>query len=600
MSDETRNTENEQLNNIPEETAENKEIAHEEETNPTVNSDEESVAEVTDSDKKFFKTAKNLNSLFEEAPEAEAQTVTVDVQPTEEETAEPSGTVESAENDEPAHAIYVPDEVVAAKSENENPEVATLIYVPDSEIETAKTDAAPVEFKDGVAYTKNSDGNVTNCYEWNSTVSQKTPDAPEKPKKKSSNTGFKVFLTIMISIFTVATIVLIGWGINEFGPGFGKNPEQVPVNKNQNADNLETGENFDYGSVALNNPNYVSYDFKQHNPDEALSIPEIAAKCTPSSVGIVSESEYTTGNYFFGYSTGIAQASGSGFIYSSEGYIITNHHVIEDAKKITVYMHDGSEYEAEVVGSDSLSDIAVIKVEPKDGETFIPMETGNSNELVVGEPVVAIGCPAGIEFINTVTDGIVSSINRNVELTDDSGTVQKTMALIQTNATINHGNSGGPLINSRGQVIGINTLKLASDYEGIGFAIPMNGAISIVNQLIEYGNVVERTNDDFVYGKGIIGISGSDISASEAKFYKIPQGVLVIQIDKDCSAAKNGLKRGDIITHFNDTEVKTITELNKAKDSLRPGTEVSVTVYRDGDDNEGETLTIKFKLEEQE
>ena len=161
----------------------------------------------------------------------------------------------------------------------------------------------------------------------------------------------------------------------------------------------------------------------------------------------------------------ITQGTGSGFIYSKDGYIITNHHVVEGATKITVYLSDDTQVEATLIGSDELSDIAVIKIDPT-GLDLVPMEIGDSDRLVVGDEVIAIGCPAGIQFRGTVTDGIISAINRNVQLSESSGAGKKTMTLLQTNATINKGNSGGPLINSNGQVIGINTLKLTSEYEG--------------------------------------------------------------------------------------------------------------------------------------
>ena len=366
------------------------------------------------------------------------------------------------------------------------------------------------------------------------------------------------------------------------------------------ANTITAPEKYDYSNITIDNPNFVAFDFKEHE-GQVLSIPEIAAKCSPSSVGIVSEIE-TTYSYpfYFSPTTRVAEASGSGFIYSADGYIVTNHHVIEDAKKVRVILYDNKEFEAEVVGSDSLSDIAVLKITPDEETKLIPMEIGNSDELVVGEGVVAIGCPAGVDFIGTVTDGIVSAINRNVELTDSYGSVQKTMTLIQTNATINHGNSGGPLINSRGQVIGINTLKLSADYEGIGFSIPMNGALPIISQLIEHGEVIERSENDFAYGKGIIGINGSAISEDEAEYYGIPQGVLVVQINRGGSAANAGLRRGDIITHYNGTKVTTVDEINNLKGSSRACTEVTLTVYRDGDDGKGETLNITFKLDSQE
>lgn len=438
-------------------------------------------------------------------------------------------------------------------------------------------------------------------YEWNSEndyLGQSTSDSDKK--KESSQKGFKVFLGVILSVFTLSVIVMtvmvadyIGDGRNNTIRGFdSKVLPHVTEGENSSAPSKSNPITTNPESYALVDPSLEG---------QILTIPQIAAKCSPSSVGIISEVEvsYSSFPFYFTPSTGVSTASGSGFIYSNDGYIITNHHVIEDAKKITVVLHDKTEVEATLVGSDELSDIAVLKITPPEGTALIPMEVGNSDELVVGESVVAIGCPAGIEFLGTVTDGIVSSINRDVEITDSFGSVQKTMTLIQTNATINHGNSGGPLINTRGQVIGINTLKLTADYEGIGFSIPMNGAMPIIRQLIEHGKVVERTEEDFAYGKGIIGINGSAISKDEAEHYGIPQGVLVVQINREGSAAKAGLRRGDIITHYNGKEVKTIDEINAAKGSARAGETVTLTVYRDGDDNTGETLDITFKLDAQ-
>ena len=368
--------------------------------------------------------------------------------------------------------------------------------------------------------------------------------------------------------------------------------------KDTNSKNYPNTTNEKHENAPTNTSNYVVYDQTLSDKDH-LTLPQIAAKCSVSSVGIISQVEvsYSTFPFSFMPSTGVSQATGSGFVYSEDGYIITNHHVIEDATKITVILSDKTELEAELIGSDELSDIAVLKVKPDENTKLVPMEIGNSDELVVGETVVAIGCPAGIEFMGTVTDGIVSSINRDVKITDNYGTTQKTMTLIQTNATINHGNSGGPLINTRGQVIGINTLKLTADYEGIGFSIPMNGAMPIIRQLMEHGKVIERTQDDFAYGKGIIGINGSAVSKDESEQYGIPMGVLVVQIDRESSAAKEGLRRGDIITHYNGKEVKTVDDINAAKGSGRPGEKVTITVYRDGENNKGETFDITFTLD---
>ncbi len=461
------------------------------------------------------------------------------------------------------------------------------------EPETSTDETVLAQNTDTVVTQAPAENSVTNSYTWNSNPSSQ--ETSKKSEKKPSGGGFKVFVAVMLTVFTLSSMLLVGMValdlVSDANYSFSINTEGT---------HAENNEKFDYNSVTLDTPNYVAFDFKDHE-GQVLSIPEIAAKCSPSSVGIVSEIETSYSTFFFSSpQTHVAEASGSGFIYSSDGYIVTNHHVIEDATRITVILYDNTEYEATLIGSDALSDIAVLKINPDSDVKLIPMEIGNSDELVVGEAVVAIGCPAGIEFIGTVTDGIVSAINRNVEITDSYGNVQKNMTLIQTNATINHGNSGGPLINTRGQVIGINTLKLSSNYEGVGFSIPMNGAKPIIKQLIEHGEVIERTDDDFAYGKGIIGINGSAISESEAEYYGIPQGVLVVQINRDSSASAAGLRRGDIITHYNGKKVLTVDDINNAKGSARAGTEVTITVYRDGVNNKGETFDITFKLDSQQ
>ncbi len=505
-------------------------------------------------------------------------------------------------NEEPQESVETEKEEVtetdAEVTQAENAAQAEeIIETQAEEVTEAEADNTQGDsFAGGVYYTKNTESGVVGGYEWNMSKDENEEKKPKKDKK-SSDRGFKVFIGATLSIFTLSVVIL---AVLAASYAFEAKTEKFTLSDKPSENGISSHANFDYGNITIDNPSFVAFDFKEHE-GQVLSIPEIAAKCSPSSVGIVSRIETTISYpFYFSPSTSISEASGSGFIYSADGYIVTNHHVIEDASKITVILYDNKEYEAEVIGSDSLSDIAVLKITPDESTTLIPMEVGNSDELVVGEGVVAIGCPAGVEFIGTVTDGIVSAINRNVELTDSYGDIQKTMTLIQTNATINHGNSGGPLINSRGQVIGINTLKLSANYEGIGFSIPMNGAMPIITQLIEHGKVIERTEDDFAYGKGIIGINGSAISQDEAEYYGIPQGVLVVQITRGSSAANAGLRRGDIITHYNGTKVETVDDINNLKGSARAGTEVTLTVYRDGDSASGETIDITFRLDAQQ
>lgn len=504
---------------------------------------------------------------------------------------------------EQSEGLLVPEETVI----NAEPVIQQqpTPEAPPSESAPENAFQPTVGYVGGTAYTSNVDGDSKQGYEWNS--KDEADIKADGKKKKSSDKGFKIFVGSMLTIFTVSVLVLTVLVISHVANGYVDFDASVKINGEQVIGNSQEeehdGPQITSPGVSASSSNYVVYD-SELKANGHLTIPEIAAKCSPSSVGIVSEVEVSY-TYPFGFGTqkGVSEASGSGFIYSADGYIITNHHVIENASKVTVILHDSTQYEAEVIGSDSLSDIAVLKITPDESSKLIPMEIGNSDELVVGESVVAIGCPAGIEFIGTVTDGIVSAINRNVEISDNYGSTQKTMTLIQTNATINHGNSGGPLINTRGQVIGINTLKLnSSSYEGIGFSIPMNGAMPIIKQLIEHGKVIERTQEDFAYGKGVIGITGSPISEDEAEYYNIPLGVLVVQIDKSSSAARAGLRRGDIITHYNGKEVTSVQDINDAKGNARAGEEVTVTVYRDSESGleSGETIDITFKLDVQQ
>ena len=438
--------------------------------------------------------------------------------------------------------------------------------------------------------TGNGEENTVGCV-WENTSS------PKEKRRTVTLTGFKVFTVAMLCIFALSTLTIAGFLALDF-----------MQDKNAYAAESESADNAASDNRAVANPpiynGQTTLVSKFADVTNGLTKSQVATKCSPSAVGIVIEQEQTYSGYSFPFGFGydfnipggtqIVQGSGSGFIFSADGYIITNHHVINGASKITVYLHDGTTAEAELIGSDALSDIAVIKIDSTD-RNLIPMEIGDSSVMKVGDEVIAIGCPAGIEFMGTVTDGIISAINRDVELDNDGSSTTKTMTLLQTNATINRGNSGGPLINTSGQVIGINTLKLSADYEGIGFSIPINGALPIINQLIEHGKVVERT-ESFVSSEGVIGISASEITEQESKYYDIPMGVLVVQIDKDSSASKAGLRRGDIITKFNDEEVTTVNQLNKLKSSFKAGDEVTLTVYRDSDD-ESDTFNITFKLD---
>lgn len=293
---------------------------------------------------------------------------------------------------------------------------------------------------------------------------------------------------------------------------------------------------------------------------EALSLVAINKKVKNSVVGILISEQKEEEPVF----------SGSGFIISQDGYIMTNAHVVEEAAQVKVVLSDGiTEYKAIIVGQDDRSDLAILKV---DATGLEPAELGDSDQLEVGETVVAIGNPYGMELAGSVTDGIVSALNRKIEM---NGTF---MTLIQTNAAINPGNSGGPLVNAYGQVVGITSSKLvATDYEGIGFAIPINHVVDMSEELITYGYIKTRA---------YIGIQGSDLTAAYAKYHDLPQGVYVSYVDPKCDAASKGLKEGDVIIGFNGQEIKSMAELNDLKDSFHPGDTVTIKVWREEKDFE--------------
>lgn len=268
--------------------------------------------------------------------------------------------------------------------------------------------------------------------------------------------------------------------------------------------------------------------------------------------------------------TSSGTSSGTGIIMSSDGYVITNHHVISGALVISVLTNDNREFEAALVGSDEMSDLAVLKI---DARGLQAAEFGDSSKLRVGDSVVAIGDPLGVQLRGTMTNGIISAINRDLTVGD------RTMTLIQTNAALNNGNSGGPLINCYGQVIGINTVKMSSYYtasatvEGLGFAIPISVAKPIIDELIENG---------YVAGRPAIGISGDSLPTYYRAYYRLPDGVYVTSVNDGSDAKAKGLREGDIVTAINGEVISSIDDLNTIKNQYAAGDEVTLTIYRSG------------------
>ena len=326
------------------------------------------------------------------------------------------------------------------------------------------------------------------------------------------------------------------------------------------------------------NTNYVSLSSIN---DTGVSV---ATKVLPSVVGI--KVTYAI-NSVFSQNSSTATAEGSGVIISSDGYILTNNHVVNSsssnsssfyelgkATKITVTLYnDTTEYEAKIIGTDSETDLAVIKIDQTD---LTSATLGDSSTVQVGEWCMAIGNPLGMQ--SSVTTGTISALNR--EVTDSDGKIYK---VIQTDAAINSGNSGGALVNSNGEVIGINSIKaLGTGVEGLGFAIPINSTKSIYSDLIKYNKVI----------RPYIGIAGIDITDEVIKnnpTYKLVKGVYIRSIQDFSPAQKAGLKAGDIITKADGTEVDSVATLNEIKNKHNVGDTMELTINRDGNE---QTITV--------
>ena len=306
---------------------------------------------------------------------------------------------------------------------------------------------------------------------------------------------------------------------------------------------------------------------------KANSTSEIVKKTADSVVEISTES-VVTGSFAQQY---VQQGAGSGVIISQDGYILTNNHVINGANSVKVRLRDGTEYDATIIGSDSDNDIALLKVS---ATGLSPATFGDSNSLAVGDYVVAIGNPLG-ELGGTVTDGIISALARKVTIEDTQ------MTLLQTNAQVNPGNSGGGLFNANGELVGIvNAKQSATEVEGIAFAIPINNVLDILSDLKEYG---------YVTGKVDLGIDFTDITSDETAFYYgVNQtGCYVLSVDSGSNAENAGVTRGDLVTKVNDTDVSSSSDITTALEKAEVGDTVTFTVSR-----RGTSKTISFVLEE--
>lgn len=320
---------------------------------------------------------------------------------------------------------------------------------------------------------------------------------------------------------------------------------------------------------------------------DAKYLPDIVDEIMPSVVGVSSTFEikrkYSSWGWGFQQPETITQeavGTGTGIVMTEDGYIITNAHVVYDsspeyqageAKAVSVLFSDKKEYDAKIIAYDIETDIAVLKI---DETGFTPATFGDSDDLRVGELVIAVGNPLGFELFGSVTSGIVSALNREISINE------KNMTLIQTDASINQGNSGGPLLNSCGQVIGINSAKISSNYgdvtvEGLGFAIPINDARVIIDDLI---------NNGYVTGRPQIGITAVDIDEMYSSYLGLPMGIYVRSVADGSAAELAGIRAGDVIIGVNDEAVTSMDELNNIKNQFKAGDTITLKINRNGED----------------
>ena len=394
------------------------------------------------------------------------------------------------------------------------------------------------------------------------TAPPEAPAAPPRRKKDRSERGVATLLAVL-SLLLGGTAVLLALraqpvaleallpGTVQGQPGVGHpSVELMPAPELRRAPNGD-------GTVLT---------LAERPAEAAMSFQDIYKKVSPSVV-------------FIRAATGQGISQGTGVVMSADGYIITNAHVIEGSFRADVVLEDGGQYEALLVGSDAATDLAVLKI---DAQGLTPAEFGDSDQMEVGDVVVAIGNPMGEELRGTMTDGILSAINRDMEVEG------RQMTLLQTTAALNTGNSGGALINDMGQVIGITNMKLMaynSTVEGLGFAIPSRTAKTVVDDLIGYG---------VVKGRPMLGITVRPLTAEERTGRSLDHGLWVEQVEEKSDAWTQGIRTGDVLLSANGVELSVNDDLLELKNALAVGETIQFCLWR-----EGETLDITVELVEQ-
>lgn len=410
-----------------------------------------------------------------------------------------------------------------------------------------------------------SNENWYSTNDWYAPLKPAAPEnAPESPKTKKKRKGLTPvriggILLIVVLLIVGSSVAFSGKGepapqipqSDSMLPGMPANPEDFFENFYEIVQTDTADINMEQAKLP------IEFDLQLNRAGAGeLELVEIYKKCSPSIVSIAGYKEGSAG-----------YAWGTGVVLSEDGLILTNTHVINGCDSATVTLYDDSKYEARIVGADYISDIAVLKIEAK---ALTPAEFGESSSLEVGEKVAAIGNPLGESFRLTLTDGIISAIERGIQYNGHS------MSLIQTNTAINEGNSGGALFNMYGQVIGITNMKMMGNYssiEGIGFAIPAGTVREVVNSIVV---------DGVVSGRASIGITVGPIPENAASAYDMPEGLYVSDVSEGSDAKEQGIKKGDVLVEVNGLPVRTTDDVLAKKEGVSVGESMHFKLWRSG------------------
>ncbi len=400
---------------------------------------------------------------------------------------------------------------------------------------------------------------MSNMQDWYAPLEEHTSPESEKKKRKPGKASWRIGGAVLLVVLLIAASSLIFSGSNQRTEAPYISGDGMPDDWNDYLDNYYQVTESKDAEIKLPRAELVP-DFKvaiSSDRGKELSLQELYDQCSKSIVAIKGYQDGVDGYYW-----------GSGIILSKDGLILTNTHVIENCDTASVTLFDNSSYDATLVGADSTSDIAVLRIEATD---LTPASFGDSAELAIGDQVAAIGNPLGETFRMTLTDGIISAIDRGISYNGHS------MTLLQTNTAINEGNSGGALFNMYGQVIGVTNMKMMSSYssiEGIGFAIPSSTIAAVADSLMQYGEVRGRT---------AIGITVGAIPENVTSHYDLPTGLYVSAVEEKSDAAAKGIQQGDIITAVNGNPASATSDILTVKNTLSVGDTITFTIWRDGE-----------------